>query len=185
MERRISEILEANARERRRVIAAIEGLPQPAADWRADDGGWSLGEVAHHLVLAEESMRTAVEKSIARHRAGKSFQPMPDDDRALTFEQLVARRRAVEREPLEAPDPVRPTRGRAVADLVLELERGAEVSCALFAEQEAETMRRLTCPHWLFGLLTLLQWMELVGAHDRDHADQMARIRAHPGFPAR
>lgn len=185
MDPRIAEILGANARERRRVIAAIEGLPQAAADWRPSEQDWSLGEAAHHLVLAEESMRAAVEKSIARHRAGKSFQPMPDDERALAFEQLSVRRRASEAGSLEAPDPVRPTRGRPVADLVLELERGAELSRALFAEQDAETMRRLTCPHWLFGVMTLLQWIELVGAHDRDHADQMARVRAHPGFPAR
>lgn len=184
MGNRLTDVLETNAGERRRLVSLMEGLTQSAADWRPGPDDWSVAEVAHHVVLSEESMRTVVERSLARHAAGKRFEPMPDAERTLAFAELVGRRGTLARGPLKNPEPVTPTRGRAVADLVLELERGAVVSRAAFEPLDPELLRRLTCPHPLFGLLTLYQWIELVGHHDRDHADQIDRIRRRPDFPA-
>lgn len=180
---RLAEILDENSVQRRRIVRAIEGLPQAAADWRPAPGEWSLGEVAHHVILAEESMRVAVEKSLARHRAGKRFEPMAEGEAALSLNELLARRGAFERGPLQAMPEFLPTRGRAVGDLAFELERGAAVSRATFEGLDADLLRALTCPNRNFGLLTLLQWVALVGFHDREHADQMDAIRARPGFP--
>lgn len=180
---RFVDVLDTNAAERRRLVALVEGLPQSAADWRPGPDDWSIGEVAHHVILAEESMRTAVERSVARHAAGKRFEPMPDAERALPFAELAARRGTPATAPLKHPEIVTPTRGRAVGDLVLELERGAAVSRAVFEALDPDLLRRLTCPHPLFGVLTLYQWVELIGSHDRTHADQIARVRRHPDFP--
>jgi hypothetical protein len=183
MERRLADILEANAEARGRVVAGIEGLAQSAADWRPSDAEWSVGEIAHHVVLAEDAIRGAVERSIARHQAGKRFEALPDAERTLPLLELAARRGTFANGPLKNPEPVTPNRGRPVADLVLELERGAVVSRQAFEGLDADLLRQLTCPHPLFGVLTLLQYVELLGVHDRDHADQMAKVRAHPNFP--
>jgi hypothetical protein len=183
MDGRLEKVLDANAAARERLVAGIAGLPQHAADWRPEPSEWSLGEIADHVIKAEESMRAAVEKSVARHAAGKAFQPMPEAERALAFPELVARRGTLDRGPLKNPAPVTPVHGRPVSDLVLELERGAVVSRSAFEGLDVALLRQLTCPHPLYGLLTLLQWVELLGFHDLDHAAQMAKVRAHPGFP--
>jgi hypothetical protein len=183
MTSRLADVLDANAAERRRLVALVEGLAQSTADWRPGPDDWSIGEVAHHAILAEESMRTAVERSVARHAAGKRFEPMPDAERTLPFAELVGRRGTLAAGPLKNPEMVTPTRGRALGDLVLELERGAAVSRAAFEPLDPDLLRRLTCPHPLYALLTLYQWVELVGFHDREHADQIARIKRQPGFP--
>lgn len=183
MDRRLAEILDENSAQRRRIVEAIEGLAQAAADWRPAAGEWSVGEVAHHVILAEESIRVAVEKSLARHRAGKRFEPMPEGETALSLGELLARRGVFGKGPLQAAPEFQPTRGRPVGDLVFELERGAAVSKAAFEGLDVELLRALTCPNRNFGLLTLLQWIALIGLHDREHADQMRAIRAHPGFP--
>lgn len=181
---RLSDVLDANAADRRRLVGLVEGLTQSAADWRPSPEDWSVAEVAHHVILSEESMRTAVERSIARHAAGKRFEPMPDQERALPFAELIGRRGTLAAGPLKNPAIVTPTRGRAVGDLVLELERGAAVSRAAFEPLDPELLRRLTCPHPLYGVLTLFHWIELLGHHDRDHADQIDRLRRHRDFPA-
>ncbi len=121
MDDRLTAILEANAAQRQRIIDALAGLPQAAADWRPAADSWSLGEVAHHVVLAEESIVAVIEKSLARHRAGKRFEAMPEAERALPLVELLARRRPPEAGPLQAPAAVHPTRGRPVGDLVYEL----------------------------------------------------------------
>lgn len=184
MGNRLTEVLEANAAARRHLVGLVEGLTQSAADWRPGPDDWSVGEVAHHVILSEESMCGAVERSVARHAAGKRFEAMPDQERAMALPELIGRRGSLAAGPLENPAIVAPTRGRAVGDLVLELERGAAVSRATFEPLEPDLLRRLTCPHPLFGLLTLHQWIELVGFHDQDHAAQIDRIRRHPSFPA-
>ena len=38
---------------RARVLKEIEGLSQAQADWRTSDKDWSIGEIVHHLTLAE------------------------------------------------------------------------------------------------------------------------------------
>ncbi len=180
----LADILDANMAERRRLVALVEGLPQSAADWRPAPDDWSVGEVAHHVVLAEESIRTVVERSIGRHAAGKRFEPMPDQERALSFGELIGRRGTLAAGPLKNPEMVTPTRGRALGDLVFELERGAAVSRSAFEPLDVDLLRSLTCPHPLFDLLTLLQWIDLVGFHDREHAEQIVRVKRQPGFPS-
>lgn len=184
MRSRLAGVLDTNTAERRRLVGLVEGLSQSAADWRPSPDEWSVGEVAHHVILAEESMRTVVERSVARHAAGKRFEPMPDAERALPFAELVARRGTLAAGPLRNPEMVTPTHGRAVGDLVHELELGEAVSRSALEALDPDLLTRLTCPHPLFGLLTLFQWVELIGFHDRDHAGQIAKIRRQPGFPA-
>ena len=38
---------------RARVLSEVEGLSQAEVDWRPSDRDWSVGEIIHHLTLAE------------------------------------------------------------------------------------------------------------------------------------
>jgi len=42
---------------RARLLKEVESLSQAQADWRARDTDWSVGEIIHHLTLAEGRRR--------------------------------------------------------------------------------------------------------------------------------
>src|SRR5215831_2156689 len=60
---------------RTQVLAEVEGLSQHQADWRPARDQWSLGEVLHHLVLAEGIAGKMVSVAVKRVADAGSVPP--------------------------------------------------------------------------------------------------------------
>ena len=66
---------------RTRLLREVEGLSQAQADWRTSDQDWSVGEIVHHLTLAEIGTGKVTSKVL--RDAGETVKPFPPDLKAF------------------------------------------------------------------------------------------------------
>jgi hypothetical protein len=158
------------------VLAVVEGLSQAQADWRPTASDWSIGEIVHHLTLAEVGTGKLTSKLLrevgsapASFPAGlAAFAPLPSWPPG----------------PREAPPMVRPEAGQPIDRLVADLKAARARSRQSFERLATVDPRALRWSHFRLGELDLGQWWLLQAAHDGDHLQQLRRVRAAPGFPA-
>jgi hypothetical protein len=160
---------------RARLLKEIEGLSQAQADWRTSDKDWSIGEIVHHLTLAEIGTGKVTSKVLKD--AGDTVKPFPAELKGFTPLATPSGGRA------EAPPAVWPERGKPLAELVADMKAARERSRQSIERLGAVDPRPLTFPHPRLGPLDLAQWWTLQAWHDGIHLEQLRGVKAEPGFP--
>ncbi len=160
---------------RAELLRDVEGLSQSQSEWRPSAGDWSIGEIVHHLTLAEIATGKLTSKLLKD--AGPAVPPFPAE--LATFTPLPPWPPG----PAEAPPVVRPERGHDHAQLLADMHAARERSRQSIERVAGVDPRRLTWHHFAVGDLDLAQWWMLQARHDRDHLQQLRRLKAAPGFP--
>jgi hypothetical protein len=164
--------LEASRAE---VLREADGLTQAQADWRASPADWSVGEILHHLTLAEVATGKLTSKLL--RETGAAARPFPGDLAAFAPLPLWPAG------PREAPPVVRPEPGHPIEALLRDMRATRERSRQSLERLAGVDPRALTWRHFALGELDLGQWWMLQAQHDRDHLQQLRRVKAAPGFP--
>ena len=159
------------------VLNEVSGTSQVEADWRPGTRDWSVGELIHHLTIAEIHTGKLTTKLIKEGQASGILRPFPEDLRAFT--PLPPPPPG----PAEAPLVVRPERGHPIGKLIEEMRAVRERSRQSIEKLATVDPRPLTWKHFAFGVLDLGQWWILQARHDRIHLEQMRAVKAAPGFP--
>ena len=171
--------LEAIARDldaaRAEVLREADGLSQAQADWRPTVDDWSVAEILHHLTLAEINTGKLTSKLLKD--TGSAVAPYPPDLPA--FAPVPAWPPG----PREAPPVVRPEAGHPIGQLVQDMRTTRERSRQSLERLATVDPRAFTWRHFAFGEMDLGQWWMLQALHDRDHLQQIRRIKKTPGFP--
>ena len=166
-------------RRRTQVLAEVEGLSQRQADWRPAHDQWSLGEVLHHLVLAEGIAGKMVSVAVKRAADAGSVPPYPAQVDAFLW-QAPSRD---DRWPVRVPEPAAPTHGQPIDALreAFTTQRGlTEKVLQRLAELDP---RAITAVHPLIGGMNAAQWYIFCEYHMRVHLRQMKDVKAAPAFP--
>ncbi|HUP37310.1 MAG TPA: DinB family protein [Candidatus Limnocylindria bacterium] len=160
---------------RAELLKEADGLSQTQADWRPDEGEWSVGEVLHHLTLAEVGTGKLTSKLLKE--APQLLAPFPPD--LTTFTPVPAPPSG----PAKAPEVVYPERGHPLDRLVADLKATRERSRQSIERLAAVDPRGLKWRHFTLGEMDLAQWWLLHVRHEADHLEQLRAVKAAPGFP--
>ena len=160
---------------RAEVLREAEGLSQPQADWRPAAFDWSVGEILHHLTLAEINTGKLTSKLLKEMAAAAT--PYPSD--LAGFAPLPPWPPG----PREAPPIVRPEKGYPIAQLLHDMRAARERTHQSLARLATVDPRAFTWRHFTLGEMDLGQFWMLQANHDRDHLQQLRRIKKTPGFP--
>jgi hypothetical protein len=160
---------------RTEILGEIEGLSQAQLDWRPGDRDWSIGEIIHHLTLAEVSTGKLTSKLFKE--AGASLSSFPAD--LVAFAPLPPWPPG----PAEAPPAVRPESAHSRDELVAAFRATRDRSRQSVERLATGDPRALTWSHPRLGTLDLAQWWMLQAHHDVDHLRQLRAVKASPGFP--
>ena len=156
------------------ILGEVAGLSQAQSDWRSSPADWSIGEILHHLTLAE----------IATGKlTSKLLRETPDAGGFPVDLAVLAAPPPWPPGPREAPPVVRPEGGHSLDGLVRDLRAARERSRQSLERLAGVDPRRLRWPHFALGELDLGQWWRLQARHDADHLQQLRRIKVSPGFP--
>jgi DinB family protein len=159
------------------VLKEATGLSQAQADWRPSERDWSIGEILHHLTLAEIATGKLTSKLLREGAAGLTPYP-PDLGRFAPLPPWPPG-------PAEAPPVVRPEKGQPIETLLADMRAARERSRQSIERLAAVDPRPLTWRHFALGELDLAQWWLLQARHDGDHLQQLRRLKTSPGFPSR
>ena len=162
---------------RAEVLAESEGLSQAQSEWRPREEEWSVGEVIHHLTIAEIATGKLTTKLTREAEAAGRLAPFPPDLRE--FKPLPPWPPG----PMEAPRVVWPERGKPIGELVRALQAVRERSWQSIEKLASVDPRALVFEHFRLGKLDLGQWWCLQRDHDGIHLGQIRGIKGAPGFP--
>jgi len=159
------------------VLKEVEGLSQAQADWKPGERDWSVGEIVHHLTIAEVATGKLTTKLTREAEAAGTLKPFPADLRELRPIAVDSARRA------EAPPVVWPERGKPIATLLADMKAVRERSRQSIDKLGSVDPRPLVFKHFALGDLDLAQWWRLQANHDATHLQQIRDVKASPGFP--
>ena len=161
---------------RAELLKETEGLSQTQSVWRPEEDEWSVGEILHHLTLAEVGTGKLTSKLL--REAPQPLPPFPSD--LTAFAPLPPPAST----PARAPEVIYPERGHALEQLVADL-RTVRTRTRQAIERLAEIdPRGLRWRHMAFGEMDLSQWWQLHVRHEADHLQQLRAVKAASGFPA-
>lgn len=162
---------------RQAILKEAEGLSQAQADWRPGDKDWSVGEILHHLTLAEINTGKLTTKLVKEADAAGKLSPFPVGLDAFTPLPPAPPG------PAEAPPVVRPEKGHPIDQLLADIRATRERSRQSIERLASVDPRALIWQHFQRGELNLPQWWMLQARHDQIHLEQLRAVKAAPGFP--
>ena len=199
--------LAALTETRRRTIAVLEPLSQRQLDYSPGYRRWSVGEIAHHIVLSESIYRDEIAQLIALARAGKRpylrrsfrdvnvaplFLPTPlftmmEIPMGIMSRFIPTAVRSFMTEyplvPTRNPDIATPRHGIPAAELSSALARGIDDTRALIAANADLDFSKMISEHPLTGATAVPDILGFLVLHERRHQGQMERVRSDWRFP--
>ena len=160
------------------LLKEVEGLSQPQFDWRPGEKDWSVGEVIHHVTLAEINIGKLTTKLLREAEAAGALRPRPEGE--VPFERIPP---PPTPGPLQAPRLIWPEHGRSKADLLAGIKAAREKSRHSFERMAQIDPRPLVWKHEIFGDMHLGQYWTIIRLHDLQHLEQIQKIKTAPGFP--
>ncbi len=159
-------------------LSYVDGLTDAQWNYKAGPDRWSVGETAEHIVLAEGLLFGAVQQAVAS--------PVNPDWETKTrgktefIEKVMVDRshKAV------APEAIVPS-GKLTREEVIQRYKEARAKTLKFAEETQVALKEHTFDHPfpVFGTLNAYQWLIYVPLHNMRHDQQIAEVKASPGFP--
>ena len=158
-----------------RIRAFLAGVTQAESDRRPAPEAWSIGEIAHHLVLVIRRAGARCPEIVATEA------PDPFD-----YAAVVAKRRFTLPDIADvekggrgvAPEAVRPTAGGEIRRLSDDLGAAWEGTKGAFRRLADRDLARYYYEHYRLGPLNLYEYVEFQGYHALKHLRQMERTLA-------
>ena len=160
---------------RTQLLEEVERLSQAQADWRPAEEEWSVGEILHHVTLAEIGTGKLTSKLL--REAPQPLPPFPAD--LVAFQPLPPPPPG----PAKAPEVVYPERGHRLERLLADLKTTHDRSRESVERMAAVDPRGLRWRHPALGEMDLAQWWMLQARHEADHLQQLRGVKATKGFP--
>lgn len=168
----IADVYAANDKIREKLKRTIENVPSEKASFLPDGEKWSIAHLIEHISLVEEGMSKISAKLLAQAQAaGKK-----SDGAAKLSENFTAKAAAAANQKIEAPERVRPTGERSIAESLARMEENRKRLEDLRPLFESVECADFTFPHPAFGELTAHEWLTLIGGHEARHLKQLENL---------
>jgi hypothetical protein len=160
-------------------LSAVDGVSEAQWTWQPAPTRWSVGETAEHIVLAEALLFGVTVRALAAP-ANPEWKEQTKDKTDLLMRVMPSRQ-----ETAVAPQPFVP-REKLMPAQVKERFRAQRVDILNFARETQLALKQHTAVHPfpVFGVLNAYQWLVYIVLHTMRHDEQIAEIKASPGYPS-
>jgi hypothetical protein len=163
-----TEIVQHLERSREEFLAAVAGLGEAQASVRPDPVRWSVLECVEHVTFVEERFLGRLQNAL------KTDAPHVDKEKEANLLVRVADRSTR----VQAPEAARPAgRFTSLAQAIEQFNLGRTRSIQ-FAEQRWDDLYDLASEHPRFGTVNGVEFLIIIAAHARRHAEQIRETRA-------
>ncbi|KGR79306.1 DinB family protein [Ureibacillus manganicus] len=157
--------MEHNLKVREELLQVIEGLTDEQINEVVEDGKWTIAQVLEHLYLTE--------KIVVRSFSGAQH---------ITAENPVKLRKVHltqdRSQKVNAPKFLVPSNEyQTVEQLSEKLKKSRESLQAFMSEVSENDLNGKFLPHPFFDKLTLNQWVEFLGYHEKRHIAQIEELK--------
>jgi hypothetical protein len=181
LSKKLQEIVDRISRQRENLLESVSGLTDSQLNHKSDGDAWSISDVLHHVALVDEANAKLTSNMLKRARAEQPpTDASPDESVVHSMDEIFARMGAGK---FQAPEFVAPHSHLSINESLAKLKASRERILSNVEELDGLDLSGLTYPHPFAGDLNTYQWVLVAGAHEFRHAEQIARMKAAPGFP--
>ena len=170
-----TELVELLQRSEQELGQAIAGMTDEQWTFKQAPDRWSVGEVVEHIVLADALLfETTV----------KSLDGRPDPKWEATLSKTDVLRKALPNRSrrVDAPAAIKPAQVMTRAELLSRFKEQRSRALAYVRETD-RPLKAHTAANPFFGDLNAHQWLLYIPLHHLRHNQQIAEVKASPGFP--
>lgn len=169
------DLLERSAKE---FLSSVEGLTDAQWSFKPGPDRWSVAEVAEHLERAEVAL-------FASARSVQAQTPTSDWQVRTAGKSELLQRMLLNRDAkAQAPEILAP-RHDLTREQIIDGFRNARGETLKFARETDTPLKTYVRVHPfpIFGELNAYQWVLYIPLHTMRHNQQIAEVKATPGFP--
>jgi hypothetical protein len=182
------EAIERTAKERAHLIkllqdsqkeylSYVENVSEAQWNWKPGQDRWSVGETAEHILLAEDRLFSAMERAVAAP-------PNPDWEKGTAGKAELLERALLDRSyKTVSPESIRP-QGLSKAEVIRKFKE-ARAKTIKFVQDTQLPLKEHNSEHPfpVFKTLNAYQWLLYIPLHNLRHDQQIAEVKATPGYP--
>src|SRR5262245_60882274 len=178
---KLQELVDRISRQREKLLASVSGLNEAQLNYKQDDNTWSVRDVLNHVSLVDEANAKLTSIMLNKVRAeSPPPDPSPEGSELHSIHEIF---KVMSERKFQAPEFVAPHANSSVEASLNRLRESRERMLSNLQQLDGLDLRELTHPHPFAGPLNTYQWVLVAGAHEHRHAEQIERIKSHPGFP--
>lgn len=158
-------MLEKNARIREEIWKSVKGLSDEQLNKVVMEGQWSIAQVLEHLRLMEENAVRGIREALSK----EEYNPTGPKPMHLIADRTLKR---------DAPDYLIPSNEfQTFEELKTKLSSSRESLVNSIQGVSEDDLNNKSFPHRRFGLLSVAQWISLLGFHEQRHIGQIEEIK--------
>jgi hypothetical protein len=169
------QLLEDSQKE---FLGLVGGLTDAQWTFKPAPYRWSVGETAEHIVLAEASLFASLQRAM-------DSPPNPDWEAKTRGKTEFLEKVMVDRtHKATAPEAIQP-HAKISRDEVIQRYKEQRARAIKLIEETQVALKEHTVDHPspVFGTLNAYQWLIYIPLHNMRHNQQIAEVKASPGFP--
>jgi hypothetical protein len=148
-------------------LEAVAGIDQATSQKQPAPGEWSIGEIVHHHIMIERTVRRLVrglrwrivgEKAAADHKPAALEKVGQRVGRAKTMRRFI------------------PAHGQAFEVLRRQLERERQKTIQLARRVNLDKLRQRAFRHYILGAMNGEEWLVFNGHHQERHRRQIEEV---------
>ncbi|MBM7662004.1 putative damage-inducible protein DinB [Bacillus mesophilus] len=156
--------MDHNNQVREELLQIVSEYTDEQLNERLDDTSWSIMQNLEHLYLIERLVTNSIKKELL-NESSESADPKP-------IQFTVDRSRKV-----KAPSNIEPSdEFITLVDIKNKLIQSREALTQVANSDHKDHFDKKSFAHPVFGLLSLTQWIEFIGFHEKRHLAQIQEI---------
>jgi DinB superfamily len=170
-----TELVERLQKTEQELLELVTGLSDAQWAFKPAPERWSILEVVEHIVLAEGLLFDTAVTSLERQPDAKWDETLGKTD--TLRKALPNRSRRV-----DAPAAIKPQQAMSRAAVMARFAEQRRRALA-YARDTDRPLKAHTAPNPFFGTLNAHQWLLYIPLHNERHNQQIAEVKATPGYP--
>lgn len=148
-------------------LQTVSGIDQATSQQQPAPGEWSVGEIVHHHLLIERTVRRLVRGMrwrLVGEKAHGANKPAALEKVGQRAGRVKTMRRFI------------PAHGQTLALLLQQLERERQKTLKLAQRVNLAKLRRRTFQHYILGAMNGEEWLLFNGYHQERHRRQIEEV---------
>jgi uncharacterized damage-inducible protein DinB len=163
---------------RKLFLESVAGLSEAQWNFKPGPEVWSVGEVAEHIAVSEDTIFGLITGKIMKGPVE------PDKKAAVQGKDQVILEKLVDRSlKVQAPEVLRPTHRFASQQALVDHFKESRERTIAYVTNTQDELRSHFGDHPLLKTMDGYQWLLLLSAHSHRHTLQIEEVKSNPNFP--
>jgi uncharacterized damage-inducible protein DinB len=163
---------------RKLFLESVTGLSEAQWNFKPAPEVWSVGEVAEHIAVSEDTIFGMVTEKIMKGPAEPDKKAEVQGKDQIILEKVVDRSVKV-----QAPEILRPTHRFASQQALVDHFKESRDRTIAYVTNTQDELRSHFGDHPLLKTMDGYQWLLLLSSHSHRHTLQIEEVKANPNFP--